>query len=74
MCYNIDGYTDFVDYTKPFKNPIITCPENYNNNFNNLFSYKKTIQPFGYTKNEYLDKTRFIKTDIPLPVNPDFFY
>ena len=74
LCFNIDGYTNLVDYTKPFKNPIITCPENYNKNFNNLFSYKKTIQPFGYTKNEYLDKTRFIKTEEPLPVNPDFFY
>ena len=31
------------------------------------------IQPFGYTKNELLHNTRFIKTDIPLPTDPDFF-
>jgi hypothetical protein len=71
---NKDGYTNYVDYHKPFTNPIITCPENYSKNFNHLLEHKKTIQPFGYTKNEYLDKTRFIESDIPLPVNPDFFY
>jgi len=31
------------------------------------------IQPFGYTKNELFDMTRLIKTDIPLPTDPDFF-
>ena len=70
----VSNYTNFVDYQKPFTNPIITCPENYNKNFNHLLEHKKIIQPFGYTKNEYLDKTRFIESDIPLPVNPDFFY
>ena len=70
----VSNYTNFVDYQKPFTNPIITCPENYSKNFNHLLEHKKTIQPFGYTKNEYLDKTRFIESDIPLPVNPDFFY
>ena len=33
----------------------------------------QTIQPFGYTKHETFDMTRFIETDIPLPVDPDFF-
>jgi hypothetical protein len=34
---------------------------------------KKTIQPFGYTKNELFHMTRFIKTDVPLPTDPDLF-
>ena len=38
-----------------------------------LNNFKRTLQPFGYTKSEYLDKTRFVFTDGPLPVNPDFF-
>ena len=33
----------------------------------------QTIQPFGYTKHQTFDMTRFIETDIPLPVDPDFF-
>ena len=31
------------------------------------------IQPFGYTKNDLFHMTRFMKTDIPLPTDPDFF-
>ena len=33
----------------------------------------QTIQPFGYTRNELFDMTRFIQTDIPMPTDPDFF-
>ena len=39
----------------------------------NIKSAYQIIQPFGYTKNELFDMTRFIKTDIPLPTDPDFF-
>ena len=38
--------------------------------FNNKFSIG---QYPGYTHNNYLDRTRYIKSDEPLPVNPDFF-
>ena len=73
LVYNIDGYTNLVDYSKPFKNPIITCPENYGINFERLKKQKQEIQPFGYTSNEFIDKIRFVETTEPLPVNPDFF-
>lgn len=67
------NYTNYVDYQKPFENPKLTCPENYGISFERIRQQPKTIQPFGYTKNEYIDKTRFIQTDQPLPTNPDFF-
>jgi len=40
---------------------------------NKIKSAYQMIQPFGYTKNELFDMTRFIETDIPLPTDPDFF-
>ncbi len=67
------NYTNFVQYNKPFERPLITCPENYGKNFKRLQQQNQEIQPFGYTSNEYLDKTRFIEVDQPLPTNPDFF-
>jgi len=69
----ISGYTNYVSFEKPFINHKINCPENYSINQERLLAQPKTIQPFGYTPNKYLDKTRFVITDIPLPTNPDFF-
>ena len=65
----ISNYTNYVDYTKPFLN----CSGIYEQNYEKIQEMPKTIQPFGYTDNEYLDKTRFIQTTEPLPVNADFF-
>ena len=65
----ISNYTNYIDYTKPFLN----CSNIHEQNFQKIKERSKTIQPFGYTPNEYLDKTRLIKTTEPLPVNPDFF-
>ena len=73
MKYQKSNYTNFVDYQKPFKNPKLNCPENYTINYNRILHQPKMIQPFGYTSNEFIDKTRFIRTDQPLPTNPDFF-
>lgn len=67
------NYTNFVHYDKPFEKPLITCPENYGKNFERLTKQKQEIQPFGYSSNEFIDKIRFVETDEPLPVNPDFF-
>lgn len=67
------NYTNFVQYDRPFNKPLITCPENYAKNFERLKQQAQEIQPFGYSSNEYLDKTRFIEVDQPLPINPDFF-
>lgn len=65
----ISNYTNYMDYTKPFLN----CSNIYEQNYEKIQETPKTIQPFGYTDNEYLDKTRFIQTTEPLPVDPDFF-
>ena len=65
----VSNYTNYIDYKKP----LINCSGIHEINYNNIRKGKKTIQPFGYTDNEYLDKTRFIQTSEPLPVNPDFF-
>ena len=40
----------------------------------NFFKNKFSIGQYpGYTQNNYLDRTRYIKSYEPLPVNPDFF-
>ena len=64
----ISNYTNYIDYTKPFLN----CSNIYEQNYQKIKERPKTIQPFGYTPNEYLDKTRFIETSEPLPVNSEF--
>ena len=66
----IDSYTNYKIYTNY---PIQDCPKNYNHNLKRIKEFSETIQPFGYTNREYLDKTRFVKTTEPLPVNADFF-
>ena len=47
--------------------PNIPDPTNFFNNKYSIGQYP------GYTENNYLDRTRYIKSDEPLPVNPDFF-
>ena len=71
--YKISNYTNYVDYNKSFQNIQINCPDNYSYNYNILHDQKRITQPYGYTNNEYIDKTRFITTTEPLPTNPDFF-
>jgi hypothetical protein len=40
----------------------------------NFFKNKFSIGQYpGFTENNYLDRTRYIKSTEPLPVNPDFF-
>ena len=63
----IDSYQNYL------KIPIYDCDRDYNKELINLHNFKKTLQPFGYTKSEYLDKTRFTFAKEPLPTNPDFF-
>tara|TARA_B100001094_G_C17994107_1_gene701743 strand:- start:459 stop:716 length:258 start_codon:yes stop_codon:yes gene_type:complete len=66
---DVSTYTNYIEYKKPFLN----CSEVYEKRLIDLQNYSRTIQPFGYARTEYLDKTRFIKSDEPLPTNPDFF-
>ena len=69
----ISNYTNYVDYQQSFQDMNVNCPSVHNKNFEKITQQPSTIQPFGYTKNEYLDKTRLIVTDQPLPTDPDFF-
>lgn len=72
---NIDGFMNYRSYVNyDNQDNLILCPKNYSKMNKDLLMYKKTLQPYGYTKNEFLDKTRFVQTEIPLPTNPDFFY
>lgn len=68
---------DFVTLEDEFKNPLMNCPQNYEIvNQNILETQQLSENAFGYTKNDYLDRTRFVDTKTikePLPVNPDFF-
>ena len=63
----VDPYKNYSEY------PIQNCPKNYNQRLQKIIQYPRTIQPFGYTDREYLDKIRFVITKEPLPVNADFF-
>ena len=47
--------------------PSIPNPKNF---FENKFSRG---QYPGYTRNNYLDRTRYVRSEEPLPSNPDFF-
>lgn len=47
--------------------PNIPNPKNFFKN-----KYSKGQYP-GYSRNNYLDRTRYVKSEEPLPVNPDFF-
>jgi len=49
------------------------CPQIHADNYQELTKNRQMIQPFGYTKNDLFHMTRFMKTDVPLPTDPDFF-
>jgi hypothetical protein len=53
-------------YKRTF-DPSLVDPKTF---FTNKFSRG---QYPGYTHNNYLDRTRYVASDEPLPVNPDFF-
>jgi len=68
---------NFVKLEDEFKNPLMNCPQNYEIVNQNILDMQQLSEnAFGYTKNDYLDRTRFVDTKTlkePLPVNPDFF-
>lgn len=72
LCQCYEGYINYLDVS--YEGSERNCPQMHANNFSKIRKSPQTIQPFGYTKNEYLDMTRFVATDVPLPTNPDFFY
>lgn len=72
-CKNKNNISTYVNYDKMHENPILNCPEQYEIGMGLLSKRPQTFQPFGYTKSQVFDMTRFIVTDIPIPVDPDFF-
>ena len=66
-----EGYINYQEIS--FQGIEQNCPQIHADNSQILKSSYQMIQPFGYTKNELFDMTRFIETDIPLPTDPDFF-
>ena len=73
LCLNKKKVSNYVNYDKLHENPLLNCPEQYEIGMGEIGKKFQTIQPFGYTKHQTFDMTRFIETDIPLPVDPDFF-
>ena len=61
-----------IEYINPDINPDIN-PGDASITQEGIQSPPQLLQPFGYTKNHIFDITRFVKTDIPLPTDADFF-
>jgi hypothetical protein len=59
--------------TSDIYNHLSICPKTYQTNMD-ILREKQTIGQYsGYSQNGYIDRTRYFKSKIPLPVNPDFF-
>ena len=64
----------YLNYQELFENiSEKNCPQIHADNYQKILMNTQTIQPFGYTKNDLFHMTRFIKTDVPLPTDPDLF-
>ena len=66
-----EGYLNYQELS--YKGSSNNCPQMHADNYQILKNSYQTIQPFGYTKNDLFHMTRFIKTDVPLPTDPDLF-
>ena len=66
-----EGYLNYQDLS--YKGSEKNCPQIHADNYQNILNSYQMIQPFGYTKNDLFHMTRFIKTDVPLPTDPDLF-
>ena len=63
---------------EPFDNTSLftytsLCLNTYASNMDEMLNASRKNQYQGYTPSPYLDKTRFVQTDVPIPVNADFF-
>jgi hypothetical protein len=69
-----EGYLNYQDLTKSDSDKSSdNCPQIHADNYQIIKNSYQMIQPFGYTKNDLFHMTRFTKTDVPLPTDPDFF-
>lgn len=67
-----EGYLNYQELT--YKGSLKNCPQIHAENLNKLLESERIVQPFGYTKYKIFDISRFIKTEEPLPTDPDFLY
>ena len=67
-----EGYLNYQELTSPTEIND-NCPQIHADNYQIIKNSYQMIQPFGYTKNDLFHMTRFTKTDLPLPTDPDFF-
>ena len=72
-CGNVGGnVVENFDNTSLFTYTSL-CQDTYASNMDELLNANRKNQFQGYTSHPYLDKTRFVQTDVPIPVNADFF-
>ena len=71
VCMNKEGYINYLELS--YEGSEKDCSLMHAKNYQTVQETYQMIQPFGYTKNELFDMTRFIQTDIPIPTDPDFF-
>ena len=73
-----EGYLNYQDLAKSDSDKstdksTANCPQIHADNYQIIKNSYQMIQPFGYAKNDLIHMTRFTKTDLPLPTDPDFF-
>jgi hypothetical protein len=70
-----EGYLNYQELTHSSSSEKTNhnCPQIHADNYQIIKKSYQMIQPFGYTKNDLFHMTRFTKTDLPLPTDPDFF-
>lgn len=67
-----EGYLNYQDLSENISDK--NCPQMHADNYQKILMNAQMVQPYGYTKNDLFHVTRFIKTDVPLPTDPDLFY
>tara|TARA_E500000178_G_C16666423_1_gene593057 strand:+ start:419 stop:685 length:267 start_codon:yes stop_codon:yes gene_type:complete len=67
-----EGYLNYQDLSENISEK--NCPQMHADNYEKLLTNQQMVQPYGYTKNDLFHMTRFMKTDVPLPTDPDLFY
>tara|TARA_B100001287_G_scaffold156899_1_gene131967 strand:+ start:289 stop:555 length:267 start_codon:yes stop_codon:yes gene_type:complete len=67
-----EGYLNYQDLSENTSDK--NCPQMHADNYQKILMNTQMVQPYGYTKNDLFHMTRFMKTDIPLPTDPDLFY
>jgi hypothetical protein len=69
---SVVGIVENFDNTSLFTYTSL-CQDTYASNMDELLNANRKNQFQGYTSHPYLDKIRFVQTDVPIPVNADFF-